>query len=578
MMIHGPSGEALAKRYAPAESAMGPNALASNGPRVGTTTVEAPQSGLPEVSDVPQGAPYQVPGGAAMKLSDLRSSAAAAQTQQASAQPQTATDTVAPPGPPAASQAGPLGYAMKGIDPATGKEVQGAAYRDAQGNIAIMLPGSKGSPGGLTELGKKALENQTAAEAEYEKQRKLEDDARQAGVDAAKQEAEERQSFLEEQRTQNMLAAQNQQDEIDKQTTAVSKLQSSYEAARDDFMNSKVDPDAYLKGGGGSTALFSMLGMAMGAFGATLGRTPNFAENFVQSQIERNIRSQEAQINVKGKAADNMLADLTRSLGDKKLAVSAMRQMLTERAAIEAQQVGASSKSAQIQANATEVAAKLASQAAIQDNVRKQQFLEHVMTNPLYYKQGRAGSAPRMALPTQESMGKRQDAQSQGREESRKDAELAIKIANEGAGGKGSPLSGDRAQAFAAFGEGIAAANAIEAELKRRKVTQDATDDPTAGLYDRATQSHSNELLNQNTTALAKGVQSAFGKSDRDAADAQAMATGGGSGRDRLEAAARLKGKLIRQARTDLSTMTPAQQKALLSTYPADVAAEILGQ
>jgi seryl-tRNA synthetase len=109
-------------------------------------------------------------------------------------------------------------------------------------------------------------------------------------------------------------------------------------------------------------------------------------------------------------------------------------------------------------------------------------------------------------------------------------------------------------------------------------VADDSADDPTGGLYDRATNRQSNEIINQNSTELAKGLQSAFGKSDRDAEDAQKMAEGGSSGRDRYQAAERNEKKLVAKMRTELATLPPAQAQKLLSTMPAEVKAKVLGQ
>lgn len=586
MLLHGPSGEALARRYASTgENAMGPNAVAdasdvtgtvgkgllytnplTAGPalayaagkkaydaitapkeRIGTTTVEAPQAqpepGPTQNASVQQGSPQQ---------------------------PQQASQQTAP-----QSQAGPLGYTMKGIDPATGKEVQGAAIRNADGSIGIMLPGSKGSPGGMTALGKEAVAHTAEAEKEHARQTALGEIAAQRGADAAIDENAERQGYLIEQQKQLINQAKQQQDEVDKQTAAVEKLQAGYQAARDDFMHSKVDPDQYMKADKGR-ALFSMLGVALSQFGSAFTRQPNIAAEFVNSQIDRNIRAQEAAINVKGKAADNMLADLTRQTGDLKLAKVAMKQMLTERAAMQAEQVGLGAKNDQIKANAQAVSAKLAGDAALMDNGRKQAFVEHVMSNPLYYRKGVAGSAPRMALPTLGQVGELQGNTLKMRDQALQEAKLEVE--KQKAGGAGSAVQGERTDKIASAVQGIQAAANVREELERRKVVGDAYDDPTQGVVDRVGHSQSNENINQNTTTLAKGVQGAFGKSDRDAADAEKMAAGGGSGRDRYQAASRIEERLVDSVRTELATLPPVQQQQLLSTMPANVRARILAE
>lgn len=446
MMLHGPSGEALAKRYAPSESAMGPNATADASDVVGslgrvaayTNPLTAPAALTYDIgkkvagafsggSPTPAGAPTQSaapaqPGQAAPTPEDILAVARGAGAQQ-QAQPVATAE-------PAQTAAGPLGYTMQGIDPATGQKVVGAAVRDAQGNVGILVPGSRGTPGGMTALGKSAVKNTAEAEKEHARQTALEDLAAQRGAEAAMAANREEQAFNIERQKQIINEAKQQQDEVDKQTAAVEKLQAGYQAARDDFMNSKVDPDQYLKSNK-AVSIFSALGVMLNQFGSAFTHQPNIAAEFVNQQIDRNIRMQEAQLNVKGKAADNMLADLTRQTGDMKLAKVAMKQMLTERAALEAANVGLSSKNQQIKANADAVSAKLAGDAALQDNARKQGFLEHVMTNPLYYRHGTAGSAPRVALPTMEQVKAGQDMGIDQRKLGLDEAKFAAQTAKE---------------------------------------------------------------------------------------------------------------------------------------------------
>jgi hypothetical protein len=111
--------------------------------------------------------------------------------------------------------------------------------------------------------------------------------------------------------------------------------------------------------------VFSALGSALRAFGAALARTPNFAADFVQSQIDRNIRRQEAELAIKGKAADNALGDLLREQGSLKDAKAMLKQLMTERTAIEASVMASTAKDQAIAARAREVSAQLAGQVAI---------------------------------------------------------------------------------------------------------------------------------------------------------------------------------------------------------------------
>lgn len=464
MIVHGQPGQELFDRV--------------NKPRMGVTTVERPSaqeepmtvgSALEQTASMNPltgpamaayhalSAPTKRPEPTDAQLAAAGTPGAPAPTEQASAQgaPQPAAQQQ-PSGPV------PLGYSMKGIDPVTGKEVAGNAVRMPDGSIGIYRPGAAGTAGGLTKLGKQALEHQGAAEEEYAKQQASGVEARQSEAEAQIQAAKEREDYLQEQRTQLLLQQQQQQDDNDKVQRQVDDLQSKYDKARDDFMNSKVDPDAYLKGRHGE-GLFSMLGMALGAMGSALARTPDFAQEFVQSQIDRHIRSQETQIQVKGRAADNMLADLTRQTGSLQNGKLAMRQLLTERAAIEAQQVGASSKSQEIAARAQEVSSALAGQAALQDNARRQANLEHVMGSRLYFQPGSPGRTAGFIQPTQEQVAGGQQMGIAGRKLSLEEQ----KAAAQGAGGDKLGFRGAAAVAAARVARGAVAEMADAIGAKR---------------------------------------------------------------------------------------------------------------
>lgn len=387
--------------------AIGPDALAMND--------TPPTPG--QASDVPQNpAIHQLPGGgASMSLADARrlhdlppsqsqpAAQPAAPTQQASAQAASAPQGAQP----AAQQQrdGPLGFTMKGIDPATGKEIQGPAVMK-DGVTQIYIGPKAGSPGGLTKLGKSELEHDAATEQQVQEARAREEQATEVGTQAAKAEANSQAAYLQQRKQEMQTQVQQQQDEQAKIQGHVDDLQSKYDKAHDDFMNSKVDPDQYMKGGHGAVGIFSALGVALAQYGSAFTGQPNIAAQFVNNQIDRSIRAQEAQIQVKGRGADNMLSNLTRETGNLNLAKTAMRQLLTERAAVEAQAVGARYKGTQIQASSDAVAAKLQGDVALQDNARRRGNLEHVMTNKMYYQQGSSAVPGHFATPTQESMSK----------------------------------------------------------------------------------------------------------------------------------------------------------------------------
>lgn len=107
-----------------------------------------------------------------------------------------------------------------------------------------------------------------------------------------------------------------------------------YDTARQTFRESKVDPNRMFHGPLGSFKLIgSAIAQALGAYGATLGRTQNFAQQIVQSAIDRDIAAQQETIRIRGMDADNALARLTRKLGNQKAAEAVLRSSQGEYAA-----------------------------------------------------------------------------------------------------------------------------------------------------------------------------------------------------------------------------------------------------
>lgn len=331
--------------------------------RVGTTTVEAPKA--------------TEPAGAAPE---------AAGEQQ---QPQ-------PTGPQS------LGYTMKGLDPATGKQVEGEAFRMPDGSVQIHQAARPGSPGGLTALGKQTMTQYAEAQRLAAEHSAKASEYQQVGVDLAVQDAEAHQAYLDEQRVQNQLQMQKQADEEAEIQKKVGALEASYQKASQDFREARIDPDRYVKAKPGRNWLLG-LSAALGTFGAAMARTPNFAMEFINGQIANDMRSQENEINVKGRDADNQLASLTRSLGDLSLAKKAYRQLKLEEASIESARVSNQFKGQQIANTAKLVSEQSAAEGIKAGEEKYRAFVEHVMKDKLYFRQGSAGSRGGFLVPTQES-------------------------------------------------------------------------------------------------------------------------------------------------------------------------------
>lgn len=78
----------------------------------------------------------------------------------------------------------------------------------------------------------------------------------------------------------------------------------------------KVDPNRLFHGdNGAAVAISSAIATGLGAFGATLARGQNYAQQIIQSAIDRDVASQTDAIQRRGAAARNAVADYARSYG-----------------------------------------------------------------------------------------------------------------------------------------------------------------------------------------------------------------------------------------------------------------------
>lgn len=255
--------------------------------------------------------------------------------------------TPAAPGPTA--PAAPAAPAAAGPEiVATGKNGQ-KFYRDERGNLRVVSKGSAGkSKASLEATADQGVATPQTTEVIREggqvhdpnyladmadlsiDQRLLNQQVadRQAAGAAA-----ESLAFAEEAgRAQERVKLENTVAEEAK--TAAKQAEVEYDTARQELRNSKIDPNRMFHGPLGS---FKMIGAAIaqaaGAYGATLGRTQNFAQQIVQSAIDRDIAAQQEAIRIRGMDADNALARMTRKLGNQKAAEATLRSAQGEYAA-----------------------------------------------------------------------------------------------------------------------------------------------------------------------------------------------------------------------------------------------------
>lgn len=548
----GDAGRQAYERLRKEESATGPNALAqAPAERKGTTVVDAPSGNWVErpAQDATESKPSgMVPGGFAQDLAERPPAA----TPQKSAPP-----AQAPPSGPSA-----LPHSVEGVDPVTQKKITGPGVMINGQMFVDRGPGTRGSPGGITKLGQQTLDERAAADAKAAELQAATRKAEMQGVAIATEQAAKEQAFLKKQADAATLAQQNAEKEAADADNYVLDLRARADKAIEDHANSRMPEDSM------ADKIIDGLATAIGAFGATLGKTPNFAGEYVNQIKQNKIRKWEAEVNIKGSKANNLLSRLKDATGDMKLAKSAASMALDKQMAAEAQQMASSTRTDQIR-NTWETVQNAAAANGIKS---EQKYNEDArlafMTNKMYNRPATAGTPGGLVLATQGSYG---DAQSQ----SVQLAKLAAdKLAAEKGGAGGSPVATERTDKISSMTSALAASEQVIGELNKRGVGGNATDDPTSGLVDRVLNQEGNELLNQATITMAKGMQK--GQSDADAADAVKRAQGGGSGRDRLQAAQRGQQEIANKLRVELSTLPDAQKVQILQQMPPAVRAKVL--
>lgn len=149
------------------------------------------------------------------------------------------------------------------------------------------------------------------------------EEAREIAVQNAFNEKEIRRAEVQ----RSTAAVRAQQEAVELQQAKLQEYEQVRNRARAEYKAGRVDPSRLFKGEGGTLrALGAAIAAGAGAFGATLGRTQNYAQQAIEASIDRDIRSQEEEIRVKGDAADNAMKDFMAQ----GLTVEQSRLLLTE--------------------------------------------------------------------------------------------------------------------------------------------------------------------------------------------------------------------------------------------------------
>lgn len=175
--------------------------------------------------------------------------------------------------------------------------------------------------------------------------------------------ADNQKRFVE---TVDAMQAQSDKDWSDYQAASNAQLQ-NIRLAADQAAAAKVDPERYWKEKGTAGTIAGVVGIALGALGSAMARTPNFALQMVDNAIARDIAAQERDLDQGWKKVDSergLLGDLRNIYGDKRIARADAYKRAYDRTIAMGDQIASESKNPVAQAKWEETKAALAEKRA----------------------------------------------------------------------------------------------------------------------------------------------------------------------------------------------------------------------
>lgn len=312
------------------------------------------------------------------------------------------TEAAATPEAPAAPQkpASPL----DGFQPShTNAQGDTVMVNPATGQVLVNARARAGSKGGLVERSRTVQggfkpdeEYVDATRANFEQTAV----AQAMGVEAANKQAEAERALLQQE--QRNLADQQaeQQAQTDQIAAGVTDLQQKYNTAEKDFDWRALRP---IDANDGRNVMADSIISGLGVVGALMNKSPNYTQQILEQEFQKNIRRQEAEFQVLGDRRDNILSKLKQQLGSLDLAKSALHGMQIKRAQNQFAQIAATTGDLNRQAVALENAAKLDQQWQDwnQDYLRRS---EGQVSRSLVNTPGSAGSRGGVRLATQQEL------------------------------------------------------------------------------------------------------------------------------------------------------------------------------
>lgn len=156
-------------------------------------------------------------------------------------------------------------------------------------------------------------------------------DAYDRGVAAAQEQA----AYFKEMQDQQLRQASEQARLREAQDTEKARALADIRATSDAIANQKIDPEAIWKEKGDAARVMAAIGIAAGAFAASMNGGPNYAQQIVQDAVNKNIEAQQANLENRRKGLEkqtSLYGMMLDRFKDQDMALAASKASLYEQA------------------------------------------------------------------------------------------------------------------------------------------------------------------------------------------------------------------------------------------------------
>lgn len=234
-------------------------------------------------------------------------------------------------------------------------------------------------------------------------------------------------------------------------TQKVARDQQKLDALMADVKSTKIEPKRMFSGTGGAlAAIGSAIAAGLGAYGAALARTPNYALDIINRAVDQDIAAQEADLATKKESANNALRQFMSTGATLDQARAATRASQLAVAQSQIAHIAAVNKSPQLAAAAQELDSGIQKQLAEQlERYRIESLGKHtaeVTSRYAYPQAGSAGGMRPVSLDTAQKLGGIQKTEA----ETAKTTADAVKATAEAKNGPPVPEAGKKVAATVA--------------------------------------------------------------------------------------------------------------------------------